>query len=64
MQYDKLYNQLLPRFFSNQSETLHSCCRPIEDVRLLFDKETIIFDKITACSNFEIFQAIAKTGFS
>ena len=31
-----MYNQLLPQFLSNQSETLHNCCIHIENVHLLF----------------------------
>ena len=31
-----LYNQLLPQFLINQSESLHNCNRHIEDVHLFF----------------------------
>ena len=51
-----LYNQLLPQFLSNQSENLHNCYRYTWDVHLLSWKKNIIFDKITAFTNLEIFE--------
>ena len=34
-----LCNQLLPEFSSNQFETLHRCCKLIEDVHVVFDRQ-------------------------
>ena len=32
-------NQLLPEFSSNQFETLHRCCKHIEDVHVVFSRQ-------------------------
>ena len=59
-----LYNQLLQKFLSNQSETLNTCCRYIEDVHLpLLKKPETFFDKITAFSNLENRQVMANSGY-
>ena len=44
-----LCNQLLPKYASNQFETLHRCNKHIEDVHVTFSRqENHCFDKITA----------------
>ena len=42
-----LCNQLLSEFSGNQFETLHRCYKHIEDVRVTFAGEKLVFDKIT-----------------
>ena len=37
--YQILCNQLLPEFSSNQFETLHRCCKHIEDVHMTFSRQ-------------------------
>ena len=58
---ESLYNQHLLEFLSNQSETSQKCYRHIENLHLLFCREKVIFDKITAFLDFEILQFLAKT---
>ena len=57
---ERLYNQLLLQFLRYQSETLHNCFRHIEDVHLFLKRKKVIFDKITAVWDLEIFQFLAK----
>ena len=55
-----LCNQLLSEFSGNQFETLHICCKHIEDVLVTFCRRNTNFNKITTF----LTETVLRLGFS